>query len=170
MSKSIGNVISPYDLVEKYGTDATRYLLLRHVHPTEDTDVTHESLDEWYEANLVNGLGNLVSRIMKLSETYVEKRDVIEPKSHGTIANLLSDLQIQKAIEHVWAEIGALDGVIQSTKPWETKDGEAINQIVVSLSHIAHSLSIFMPKISEKILEAITENKKPKNLFPRLNA
>ncbi|KKW44143.1 MAG: Methionine-tRNA ligase, partial [Parcubacteria group bacterium GW2011_GWA2_56_21] len=57
MSKTLGNVINPYELIKKYGTDATRYLLLRHVHSTEDTDVTWEKLDEWYTANLTNGLG-----------------------------------------------------------------------------------------------------------------
>ena len=70
MSKSVGNVISPHDLVAKYGTDATRYMLLRHVHPSQDTDVTWERMDEWYTANLVNGLGNLVARVMKLAETH----------------------------------------------------------------------------------------------------
>ena len=70
MSKSLGNVISPYNLVEKYGTDATRYLLLRHAHSTEDTDITWEKLDEWYNAHLANGLGNLVSRVLKMSQSY----------------------------------------------------------------------------------------------------
>ncbi|MEK7135810.1 MAG: methionine--tRNA ligase, partial [Patescibacteria group bacterium] len=70
MSKSLGNIISPYDLVKKYGTDATRYMLLRHINPMEDSDVTWERLDEWYTAHLTNGLGNLVARVMKLAETY----------------------------------------------------------------------------------------------------
>ena len=68
MSKSLGNIISPYDLVKKYGTDATRYMLLRHINPMEDSDVTWERLDEWYTAHLTNGLGNLVARVMKLAE------------------------------------------------------------------------------------------------------
>ncbi len=170
MSKSIGNVISPYTLVEKYGTDATRYLLLRHVHSTEDTDVTPDSLDEWYEANLVNGLGNLVSRIMKLSETYLEKPEVTPHQSHGTLATLLSEFNFQRAMDHIWSEITSLDVFIQKEKPWESKDKEVINQMVTRLSHIAQSLSIFMPEVSSKILSAIGENKKPENLFPRLNA
>src|SRR3989344_4672838 len=71
MSKSLGNVISPYEVVEKYGTDATRYILLRHVHPFEDSDITWERLDEWYTADLVNGLGNLVARVMKMASQYL---------------------------------------------------------------------------------------------------
>ncbi|MBP9669105.1 MAG: methionine--tRNA ligase [Candidatus Pacebacteria bacterium] len=68
MSKSLGNVISPFDMVEKYGTEATRYMLLRHVHPTEDTDITWDRMDEWYTADLVNGFGNLTSRILAMTE------------------------------------------------------------------------------------------------------
>jgi methionyl-tRNA synthetase len=170
MSKSLGNVISPYALVEKYGTDATRYLLLRHVHQTEDTDVTWEALNEWHEANLVNGLGNLVSRILKLSETYLDKPEIAPHISHGTVASLLSEIQIQKAINHIWDEIGSLDLFIQNEKPWESKDKAVINQMVSNLSHLASSLSAFMPVVSQKILDAIAKNKKPENLFPRLNA
>ena len=170
MSKSLGNVINPYDLVAKYGTDVTRYLLLRHVHSTEDTDVTDTSLDEWYRANLVNGLGNQVSRIMKLSETYLEKCDVAPYESHGTIATLLSEFNFQRAMDHIWSEITALDVFIQQEKPWESKDKVVINQMVTKLSHIAQSLSIFMPEVSAKIISTISENKKPENLFPRLNA
>ena len=73
MSKSIGNVISPHDLIKRYGTEATRYILLRHVHPFDDSDLTDEKMDEYYTANLVNGLGNLTARIMKLAETHFNR-------------------------------------------------------------------------------------------------
>jgi methionyl-tRNA synthetase len=66
MSKSLGNVISPSDLINEYGTEAVRYFLLRHLHPFEDSDFTLERFKEMYNANLANGLGNLVARIMKL--------------------------------------------------------------------------------------------------------
>jgi methionyl-tRNA synthetase len=170
MSKSLGNVISPAELVEKYGTEATRYLLLRHAHSTEDTDVTPELLDEWYEAHLVNGLGNLVSRVMKLSESYLEKPEIAPHESHGTLNVLLSKFEFQKALDHVWAEITGLDVFIQNQKPWESKDKGVINQMVTSLYHIGESLAVFMPLTSDKIKGAITNNRKPENLFPRLNA
>jgi methionyl-tRNA synthetase len=170
MSKSLGNVISPYDLVKKYGTDATRYLLLRHVHSTEDTDVTPELLDEWYNAHLVNGLGNLVSRIMKLIESHLESVHVEPHVSHGTLSAALAEPDFQKALNHIWGEIGNLDLFIQNEKPWETKDKATINLMAGRLAHIAASLAVFMPETSERIIAAIRANKKPENLFPRLDA
>ncbi len=170
MSKSLGNVISPFDLVKKYGTDATRYLLLRHIHPTDDTDVTWEALDEWYNAHLVNGLGNLVSRIMKLSQTHVSTLVVTPHISHGAIDEALNAFDFPKAMNHIWGEIGKLDVLIQSEKPWETKNPEAIQGMVAKLAHIATSLAVFMPGTSEQILAAIGANQKPDNLFPRLNS
>ncbi len=70
MSKSLGNVISPYDIVDEYGTDALRYYLLRHVHSFEDSDVTMEKFKIAYNADLANGLGNLVQRTMKMIVSY----------------------------------------------------------------------------------------------------
>ena len=61
MSKSLGNVINPFDLVEKYGTDAVRYYLLREVLPTEDGDFTYEKFEQRYNSDLAGGIGNLVA-------------------------------------------------------------------------------------------------------------
>ncbi len=71
MSKSLGNVIDPITIVDEYGVDALRYFLLRHIHPTEDSEFTPELFKEAYTAGLTNGVGNLTSRIMKLAEQYV---------------------------------------------------------------------------------------------------
>jgi methionyl-tRNA synthetase len=176
MSKSIGNVISPYDLVEKYGTDATRYLLLRHVHSTEDTDVTWEKLDEWYAANLANGIGNLTSRIMKMAETNLEAPVEVTLSLHESLKEYLDNFELQKAMNHIWEEIGELDRTIQETAPFKLvksdpeKGKDIIKGLVEKLAHIGYSLSPFMPETSEKILLAIKNNKLEAGLFPRIEA
>ena len=172
MSKTIGNVISPFELVKKYGTEATRYLLLRHVHPFEDTDITWERLDEWYTANLVNGLGNLTSRILKMSETY----DVSYELQHTQYLDEKSivDFNLQKTLESIWENIGNLDAYIQREEPFKKikidEEGakKDVRHLLAHLEGIAGQLQPFLPTTSETILTAIKENKKPENLFPRL--
>jgi methionyl-tRNA synthetase len=172
MSKSLGNVISPYELVEKYGTDATRYMLLRHVNPAEDSDVTWERLDEWYTANLTNGLGNLVARVMQLSETNL---DAPFDGAHSELVPL-EQFQFQGAMDHIWSRIQRIDETITETKPFSVvktepeKGKEMIAALRAELFVIAHELAPFMPMTSAKIREAILANKKPENLFPRLAA
>ncbi len=187
MSKSLGNVISPFDVVEKYGTDAARYMLLRHVHPTEDTDITWERMDEWYNANLANGLGNLVARIMKMAESYLtEPVTLKEPNldydvAHPSLVGGYTDTQL--AIDDIWVSnvmpypgINAVDAYIEQTKPYKLiKENPAEAQAIVIklvqyLGNIALRLQPFMPDTASKILSAIVENKKPETLFARLEA
>ncbi len=169
MSKSLGNVISPQDMVNKYGVDSTRYLLLRHVNPFEDTDVTWERLDEWYEAGLANGLGNLTARIMKMAGDYLNSSVSVNNKGTKAITKKIDEFNFQEALGLVFSAIGLLDGEIQNKKPWETKDTKVITKLVIELAQIASDLAQFLPETSEKILKAIKENKKPENLFPRLS-
>ena len=179
MSKSLGNVISPYDLVTKYGTDATRYLLLRHVHPTEDSDVTWERLDEWYTANLVNGLGNLVARVMKLAEEHLPEPVSLEGLAHVIDAGFFDTLEtfnFQEAMDTIFAIVGSGDEYMTLHEPYkkikveETKEEarEAIRHLVGELARIALYLAPFMPHTSSLVLQAVHANKKPENLFPRL--
>lgn len=181
MSKSLGNVISPYELVTKYGTEATRYLLLRHVHPTEDSDVTWERLDEWYLANLVNGLGNLVARVMKLAEdnltgpVQLQKGDM---DIDAAFTAHLDAFRFNEAVDYVFAIIGECDAYMTMKEPYKKvksqDDGianegrEDITFLVQKLALIGTHLAPLMPATSEAVLNAVQNNAKPENLFPRL--
>lgn len=181
MSKSLGNVISPYDLVEKYGTDATRYLLLRHVHPAEDSDVTWERLDEWYLANLVNGLGNLVARVMKLAEDNLSGPVQLQKGDMDIDSAFMAHLEgfrFNEAVEYIFAIIGECDAYMTAKEPYKkvkspddgiANDGrEDISFLVRKLALIGTHLAPIMPATSEAILNAVGSNLKPENLFPRL--
>ncbi|MCD5381370.1 MAG: methionine--tRNA ligase [Candidatus Pacebacteria bacterium] len=173
MSKSLGNVIDPYELVKKYGTDATRYIMLRHVHPVDDSDLTWEKMDEVYTANLVNGLGNLTARIMKMAETHLESPVTVTDKTTMD-AEALKHYQFQAVMDGIWAAIGAMDEYIAENEPFKViktepeQAKEMIVKLVKDLQEIAESLVVFMPQTAETILQAIKENKKPENLFARL--
>lgn len=181
MSKSIGNVISPYDLIKKYGTDATRYMLLRHVHPTEDTDVTWERLDEWYTANLVNGVGNLVARVMKLAEDNLDAPVMLSESDMAVdvaFTDRLNNFHFNEALDYVFEMIAESDAVMTERAPFKKvksedagikEEGKAdIALLVRHVGKIGTHLSAVMPKTSGIILAAVRENKKPENLFPRL--
>lgn len=177
MSKSLGNVISPFELVDRYGTDATRYLLLRHVHPFEDTDITWERLDEWYNANLANGLGNLTARIMKMAEDYLEA-PAVRPETRTLpeeYVDALEGYEFQTATDHVWKRIGVLDARIQETQPFKVvkenpeQGRKMIAELATDLYGIAELLHSFMPTTSEAIKAAMLENKKPETLFARID-
>lgn len=173
MSKSLGNVISPYELVEKYGTDATRYLLLRHVHPSEDSDVTWERLDEWYTANLVNGLGNLVARVMKLAETHLDVPAAL-PSEALRVSEHLDTFEFNKAMDAVWVRIQKADERITAEEPFKVvkedreKGQQIIAELVAEVYAIGAHLAPYMPETSKAVTEAATQNTKPENLFPRL--
>jgi len=177
MSKSLGNVVDPLLIVDEYGADALRYFLLRHIHPFEDSDFTMERFKEAYNADLVNGLGNLVARIMKLAEDNLSEL-IQRPEPQGftkEYTDALEAYDFNRAMQYVWERIQALDQKITKTEPFrlvksEPEKGKAlITEMTEELYGIGRILNPFMPDTSEKIKKTILENKKPDNLFPRKN-
>ncbi len=174
MSKSLGNVIDPVKLVEEYGTDAVRYYLARHVHPFEDSDFTLEKFKEAYNANLANGLGNLVARVMKMAEKYLEKIDRPEPTPFPPeYTGALANFEYNRALDYIWQRIGLADQKITETEPFKLvkadfdKGKQVIADLARDLYMIARLLNPILPTTSEKIKKAILENKMPEALFPR---
>ncbi|MHB8914038.1 MAG: methionine--tRNA ligase [Minisyncoccota bacterium] len=176
MSKSLGNVINPLDLVAQYGTDAVRYILLRHVSPFEDSDLTLDAIQEHYTAHLTNGLGNLVARVMRLAETHLlepitRPEPLPFPQEYG---DALDAFEFNRATDLIWSRIAALDERIADEKPFNLvkedieKGRVLIGEMVIELYTIGHLLTPFMPSTSEAIKQAVLANKKPENLFPRL--
>ena len=175
MSKSLGNVINPNEIVKEYGTDALRYFLLREISTFEDSPFTIERFKDAYNSGLANGLGNLASHILTLSEKYLEKcPEIPENSIPKEFFDYLESFDIKKATDYVWDKIGELDRFIQETEPFkvvkvdEKKGKELISDMVVRLYTIARMLNPIMPETNVVLKKLIKENKKPeKPLFLR---
>lgn len=169
ISKSLGNTVSPTEIVSEYGTDALRYFVARELSTFEDSPFTNERFRESYNANLANGLGNLASRIMRLAEdNLTESVPVPEWEDMEEFFSILNSFEIKKASDYIWTKIGELDSLIQEKEPWKSKDKNIISNLVVKLYSIARMLNAFMPETSDKIKSAIKANKAlAKPIFPR---
>ena len=179
MSKSLGNVIDPVELVKKYGVDAVRYFLLREIPSAEDGDFTYEKFEERYNADLAKGLGNLVARIITLAKEAenISKNPKIESEVKKTQQNYgkaLESFKFNETLIVIWELISFCDKLIEEERPWEEDKGEVIDNLLFLLNEIAKLLQPFLPATSEKIfkqlktLPAGRQVKKAKPLFPRL--
>ena len=173
MSKTIGNVVDPITLIEKYGTDTLRYYFLKEISPTDDGDFSEEKLKTLYNADLANGLGNLVARVAKLCEN---NQIAITPFNNGFsdyLKSYLAGFEFSNAINGIRENIAATDKIINETKPWELKDEEAKTNLTVLTKHIqqiSYDLQPFLPETSEKILKQFSgEIKSGPALFPRIS-
>lgn len=177
MSKTIGNVIDPFEYVDRYGTDAVRYYMLAEISPFEDSDMTQEKFEQKYTADLVNGLGNLVSRLTNLiakNDIDIDTLGYEDEKLVSQIDEHMNEYKFNHALEDIWQRLGEIDETISRTEPWKIKDTKKVKQIleplVQKMFFLIQLLDPFLPETSQKILDIFSEEKIQKSdiLFPRL--
>jgi len=174
MSKSLGNVINPFDLVKKYGTDAVRYYLLKEIPPAEDGDFSYRRMEEIYNSDLANELGNLVSRLTNLAEkdqlTIDNQQLTIYQYDNITIEQY-NNFRFNLILENIWQKIKKLNKSIDDFAPWKKSTidrKDFLLQCFKTLKSIAWQLNPFLPTTSEKILKSIQGDiKKIPPLFPK---
>lgn len=161
ISKSLGNVIDPIELAEKYGSDVVRYSLLRGS-VFEDFDYSEEVLIERNNHELANKLGNLVARVSRLVEKNgLEKCEnkLLKKLKLKEIEKLINNFELDKALNEIFSFIDNCNEYVQNKKPWETKDKKVLYELVESIKEIARLLSPFIPESAEKITKQFSAKK-----------
>jgi len=191
ISKSLGNVIWPEELIQKFGVDGTRYLLMSSLSYGQDGDISWKRLVEKYNADLANGLGNLVSRVTKLNEGFkINKFDSIasaakiikdikvkkKTKDLGLLyreIKLYEEIKLKEVLEEIWKKVAWANKYIEDKKLWELVKTDpkgakkALTELLSLISQIAEAIAPFLPETSEKIKE-ILKTGKSEPLFPRV--
>jgi methionyl-tRNA synthetase len=174
MSKSLGNVIAPKEMVEKYGTDGTRFLLMFLGPIGTDMDTSWEKLDTAFTAHLSNGIGNLCSRVAKLCEKAALSGNTESIAISTEVSHQLEQMDIKEALDHILTQISDADGYLSEEQPW-TKNGEEqkviLDNAIVMIKQIATNLLPFMPHTAETIITHFASEKITalRPLFPRLS-
>ena len=171
MSKSLGNVVDPFELVKKYGVDAVRYYLLREIPSTEDGDFTIEKFEARYNADLASGIGNLVARVSKMAGNINPKSKIQNPnvkkeiqKSKDNCQKALEEFKFNEALKAIWDLISFCDKYIEKEKPWEQKENseKVLAELSFAIDNIADLLEPFLPETSKRI------RKRETPLFPKI--
>lgn len=176
MSKSLGNVISPYDLIEKYGVDQSRYFMLREVPFGNDGDFSHTQAIQRINSELANGIGNLAQRTMSMIYKNCDAKypnvqqftskdiDLINLARNDLISKFREELDQQrfhKALEFSWKVIGEANAYIDEQAPWGLKktDPERMQVVLYTIAETVRCLAIvlqpIMPTLTEKLLDQL---------------
>ena len=171
MSKTLGNVIDPFQVIERYGADALRFYLLREVQWGQDGDVTWEGIQRRYEGELANDLGNLVSRSLAMVARY---RDGVVPEGanaltpvHEDVARRLAEYDLTGALEEIWGLVRAANRFVEERQPWtlarseEAADATRLDETLYTLVDTVRALAVLLhpviPAAAGKMLEAVGE-------------
>lgn len=182
MSKSLGNVINPFALIEKYGVEPVRYYLLREIPSDEDGDFSEEKLRRRYEDDLAKGLGNFVSRVSHLAAEQKIKNGKLDRSVHlmiektaGRVRERTEKFKLHEAISAVWDLVKFGDAYINTKRPWQNDNPAVMRNLAAIIEQTALLLQPFLPETGEKISRLISKKgnwlkiKKSAPLFPRLN-
>jgi methionyl-tRNA synthetase len=178
MSKSLGNVIDPVQVVEQFGADALRHYCFREVSFGQDGSVSAAGFEERYEAELANEWGNLASRSLAMIERY---RDGVVPETEPDpvlaagedgfadlvqrVNELLARAELTQALAAIWDRVRRLNRYVEESRPWDlAKDGSRaadLDQVLYSLAEGVRVLALlllpYMPATSERLLDALSE-------------
>ncbi len=173
MSKSLGNVVSPLELVKKYPSDSIRYFLLRATPFGDDGDFSEGALKNRHNNELANKLGNLVSRVAGLIEKNgVEggENRLIKKLKEKEIAKHLDNFEFDKALNEIFAFVDICNEFVQEKKIWETRDKKALYELKEAILGIAELLTPFIPESAEKIKKQFSQKniKKGEVLFRKI--
>lgn len=173
ISKSLGNTISPYDIVDQFGQEAVRFYLLREIPAYGDGDFSIQRLKEIYNGELANGIGNLTARVAKLAaKAGVKLQKKKQYKFKPVVADNLDIYRFDHALIGLWEEIKEIDREINDKKPWELSANQlsdVITPICEKIREIGFNLQPFLPLAGAKILEQFNgEISQDESLFPRL--
>ena len=178
MSKSLANIVDPFELVKKYGTDPVRYFLLREIPPTEDGDFTEQKFEGRYNADLASGLGNLVARVITMAAKFKipafaktragKQNSKIINDTWKNYKKALDNFKFNEALIAIWGLISWGDKYIEKERPWEGGKEKVISDLLFALENIAEMLEPFLPETVEKILKQL-KTQKSQPLFPRLD-
>lgn len=183
MSKTTGNVIDPMEVIQQYGTDALRYFLAREITTFEDSDFTWDRFKTSYQSGLANGLGNLVSRVLKMAATNgitslsedtgaAFDAKALKEKFH----NAMDSYNVKAAADVVWEAIAETNKFIEETEPFKKikvdpeQAKKDIATLLKSIRTINIPLKMLLPETAEKIetaLANISIDTIPR-LFPRI--
>lgn len=193
MSKTLGNVIDPLALIEKFGSDATRYLLLSQFPASEHGDIKEEQFIKKYNADLANGIGNLFERVFTMAKSYGyqsfyeaklrKKIDcdkeilIFQEKIEAAYSEKMNNYQLYETLLYVFSFAKKLDQYINQKEPWrliQNKNPEAekiLTTLIFGVKNIISWLKPFMPskmEEAENYLKNLGPTSKKINLFPRL--
>lgn len=186
MSKSLGNVVNPFALAEKYGSETVRYFLLRELPSGDDGDFSYAKLEERYQGELANGLGNFTARVLALGEktgavTAIVPEETVNAavaKAERSVNEKVNNFKMHEALAAIWELISFGDAYVNENKVWAIADENERRNKIANLSFLLDKICFliepFLPATAAAIREGISRDndqwilKKIPVLFPRL--